>query len=568
MRAIPEDQLSHFLNFLDDGVIVFDSCQRIVFANDVAARMAGVESPAMMVTHSHADLLVLLDIRDEAGNVLLPAASPVQRALEGEQHSTTLIQWREAITGVAHRGSIRAWLRDDADEAVRDVIVVWQNRAATEDPVMRDGLYDALTGLPNRLLFRDRLAKLIATVRRYPTRRFAVLFCDLDRFKIVNDRLGHHSGDQMLIAIAARLEACVREGDTVARFGGDEFAILLVDLVNETDALEVATRIHESLTVPLVLETQAVFVSASIGIAFSGPEALSMDGFLRDADTAMYRAKAQGKAQHVVFVPTMHARAMTCQQLDNALRWAIAREEFVLYYQPIVALATSRITGFEVLVRWQHPELGLLFPQTFIPPAEETGMVAALDEWVLRTACQQFAQWQRHLPHELPLTLHVNVSGKTIARADFSDMVMRTIAATGVTRTSVQLEITESALITHTDSVATMLWQLRAAGIRMSLDDFGTGYASLTYLRQFPIETIKIDGAFLPDAVPVAQPDLTQAIVALAHHLGIEVIAEGAETAEQLAYVHALSCDYVQGHAVSRPLPAEDVPAWFLAASG
>jgi len=194
-------------------------------------------------------------------------------------------------------------------------------------------------------------------------------------------------------------------------------------------------------------------------------------------------------------------------------------------------------------------------------------MIATLDEWVLRTACQQFAQWQRHLNGELPLTLHVNVSGKTIARADFSDMVIRTIAAAGVTKTSVQLEITESALISDTDSVATMLWHLRAAGIRMSLDDFGTGYASLTYLRQFPIETIKIDRAFLPDAVPVAQPDLTQAIVVLAHHLGIEVIAEGAETAEQLAYVHALSCDYVQGHAVSRPLPAEDVPAWFLAAS-
>ena len=438
-------------------------------------------------------------------------------------------------------------------------------RKLAEEQLIHDALHDALTGLPNRTLFVDRLSHRIKHSRREKDRLFGVLFLDLDRFKLVNDSMGHSAGDQLLVETARRLEQAVRPGDTVARLGGDEFAVLLEDVNEPGDAVRVAERIQGSLKNPIKLETQEVVSTASIGIAMSQTGYEKAEDVLRDADTAMYRAKSEGRARHEVFDSAMHARAVSLLKIENELRQAIEREEFRVYYMPIVSLATGRIDGFEALVRWMHPERGIIPPFDFMGVAEDAGLIIAIDRWVLRRACREVRAWQQKYPDGDRLTVSVNLSAKQFHHSDLVETIRGAINDSGLPGESLGIEITEGVLIDNTSTAGEMLGEMRKLGARIYLDDFGTGYSSLSYLQRFPIDAVKIDRSFVSRLGPKAEGhEIVQAIVTLAHNLGMRVIAEGIETGEQLALLRRLKCGYGQGWLFSKPIPHEEASELLL----
>jgi len=452
-----------------------------------------------------------------------------------------------------------------------------------------DALYDALTSLPNRTFFLRHLRCCIDRTQQCQDFLFAVLFLDLDRFKVINDSLGHKAGDKMLMAIANRLTTSVRPDDIVARVGGDEFAILLSDLKDIGDVSLIANRLQTELQKPLQLEGQEVLTSASIGIAVSMLWYDCPEDVLRDADMAMYQAKALGKARSVVFNKTMHRDAVNRLQLETDLRHAISRQELQLHYQPIVSLATGQITGFEALVRWQHPTRGMVSPGKFIPLAEETGLIIPIGEWVLREACLRVREWQREFPHHQPLTMSVNLSGRQFVQPDLSTKIDQILCETGLEGHSLKLEITESTIMenaesglrlrdrialgtsgtvdselsTHSEVTIAILEQLRSLGVQLGIDDFGTGYSSLSRLYRFPINTLKIDQSFIKrmdnnngHKNGTSPCKIVRAIITLAHNLGLDVTAEGIETPEQLAGLRELGCESGQGYFFSRPVDA------------
>jgi diguanylate cyclase (GGDEF)-like protein/PAS domain S-box-containing protein len=435
-------------------------------------------------------------------------------------------------------------------------------RKQMESQLLQNALHDALTGLPNRVLFMDRLGLALEHAKRQQDYLFAVLFLDLDRFKLVNDSLGHLQGDELLKAIATRLRSCLRPMDTVARLGGDEFTLLVEDIEDASDAIRVAERVQAELSLPFTLDGQEIFTSASIGIALNTTDYDNPAALLRDADIAMYQAKSQGSARYQIFNQEMYARAVALLQLETDLRNALERQEFRLQYQPIVSLESGSIAGFEALLRWQHPDNGLLNPGSFIQAAEEAGLIAHICEWVLCIACSQLRQWQLQLPTASSLSMSVNLSGKQFNQPLLSDRVNQILQDTGLDAASLRLEITEGAIMHGAEFAAEILQQLRDIGVQLSIDDFGTGYSSLGRLYHFPINELKIDRSFVAQMKMSSENSyIVETILTLAHKLGLFVTAEGVETPSQLAQLRALKCEYGQGNFFSQPLDSEAAEA-------
>jgi predicted signal transduction protein with EAL and GGDEF domain len=449
---------------------------------------------------------------------------------------------------------------------------------SAQERLLHDAFHDLLTELPNRTLFMDRLQRAIGRRTRHPEYIFAVLFIDLDRFKAVNDSLGHPAGDRLLLEIAHRLTGALRSEDTVsrpavaapndetdhtlARVGGDEFTILLEDIRDPSDAVRVAERIRSAVAAPVALGGQELFTTASVGVAVSTSAQCSGEDLVRDADIAMYRAKASGGDQCSVFDATMYDRAVERLQLETDLRRAIEREEFRLRYQPIVSLGDHRVIGFEALLRWQHPQQGLLSPGAFLTVAEETGLITRIDRWVLREACAQARLWQTWFPGDSPASVSVNISSMGFGQPDIVHQVASALQETGLDPHSLRLEITESVAMADAERARTILIELRALGVRISLDDFGTGYSSLSYLQRFPVDTLKIDRSFVAGIDRNDECcEIIRTILNLARTLGLDVIAEGTETSAQVDYLEGLDCRFGQGYFFSRPLPLEELRA-------
>lgn len=433
-------------------------------------------------------------------------------------------------------------------------------RQRIEKQLSHNALHDPLTQIPNRALFQNRLQQALKQTAREPESQFAVLFLDLDRFKVVNDSLGHMMGDELLIAIARVLENCLRPQDTLARLGGDEFTVLLDNIHNVKEVLYVAERIHQQLIQPFHLNGHEIFTSASIGIVLSTSNYHSPEDLLRDANMAMYRAKALGRSRHELFNDSMRIEALTQMQLETELRRAVERQEFQLYYQPIVSLSTGKTVGFEALIRWHHATRGKVSPLEFVPIAEETGLIIPLGTWVLQKACQQLQAWQSQFPQHPPLTMSVNLSRKQFSQPNLIAQIDQILATTGLGAEHLKLEITESLLMENTQSAASMLMQLQQRQIQLSMDDFGTGYSSLSYLHRFPIDILKIDQSFVTQIGSGTQNlEIIRAIMTLAHNLNLSVTAEGIETATQLKQLRSLRCQYGQGYFFAPPLPRAEV---------
>jgi len=436
-------------------------------------------------------------------------------------------------------------------------------RKRTEEQLLHDAFHDPLTNLPNRSLFLDRLELAVENAKRYRDYQFAVLFMDLDRFKVINDSLGHTYGDDLLIAVAKLLSSCLRSGDTVARLGGDEFVILLERIVDISDALEIADRIQQRLKGSFNLNGHKVVISASIGIVLNNITYDEADEMLRDADIAMYNAKLLGKACHSVFSPSMGKRAIARMELENDLRQAITdplrrNNELDVVFQPIVSLTTGMIEGFETLVRWTHPERGPIKPDEFIPIAEETGLIHALGLWVLQQACKQLHIWQmaiEKVSDTQPLSITVNFSGKQFSRPEVVNQIQRIIRDNHIDPSTLSLEITESLLIESDHRFHDVLENIRTLGVNIHVDDFGRGYSSFSYLQQFPVNTLKIDALFTQLLGSDGKnSEIVNTIVNLAKSLGMSVVAEGVETDVQLQKLREIQCTHVQGYFLSRPL--------------
>ena len=439
-------------------------------------------------------------------------------------------------------------------------------RQRVQEQLLHMALHDSLTSLPNRVFFMKRLEQALKRAKQYPDYRFAVLFLDCDRFKMVNDSLGHLVGDRLLIATACRLEQLLHPPTILARLGGDEFAILLEDIEGISDATRLAGQLHKEMMVPFQLDEHKVFFNVSIGIVLGTKDYRQPEHLLRDADTAMYRAKALGKARYQVFNPDMHRRALAFLKLETELRLAVERQEFAVRYQPIVSLTTGKIAEFEALVRWVHPDRGMIEPAAFMPVAEETGLIVPIDLWVLRQACHQLCLWRNQTLGQQPVKIGVNLSVQQFSQPDLIELLDGILAETELDSQSLKLEIVESAIIDNDRSATRIFEQLKSRQIQLSVDDFGTGYSSLSYLHRFSFDTLKIDRSFVSRIGENNENlEIVQTIVTLAHHLGMSTIAEGIETAQQLIQLRALGCEFGQGYFFSKPLDRESAEAMVLA---
>jgi len=455
---------------------------------------------------------------------------------------------------------LNASLKERVRERTRELEEEIQERRRVEDRLLHDAFHDALTGLANRALFLDRLGQSLARIKRGEGFHFAVLYLDLDRFKLINDSLGHLSGDLALIAVARWLESGVRPGDTVARLGGDEFAVLLDGLRSVEEAEGLSRRIEERLGTPLQVDGQEIYIYASIGIVFGTAAYERPEEILRDADAAMYRAKSLGRNRHEVFNEALHLAALDRLRLETDLRRAVQDSSFGVHYQPIVCLADGRVAGFEALVRWRHPVWGLVPPDQFIQVAEETGLILPIGHWVLAQACERIHEWQREHPSDPPLAINVNLSRRQLLQADLLEQIRRVLESTGLSPECLRLEITESAILENPEGAVDLLRHLKSLDIGLCVDDFGTGYSSLSSLQEFPVSVLKIDRSFIRGMGPEGEKDeIVRAVVGLAHSLHMQVVAEGVETEGQLESLRAMDCDYGQGYLLCRALDPEGV---------
>jgi diguanylate cyclase (GGDEF)-like protein/PAS domain S-box-containing protein len=527
------------------------------------------ETPAAWFERVHADdLPAMRSALERHLQGLTPHFENEHRMRHADGTSRWMLCRAEAVRDPAGRPTRLAGSQTDITD-----------RKLAEEQLRHAASHDALTGLANRTLFIDRLQRGLERRHRHPEYCFAVLFLDLDHFKLVNDSLGHLIGDELLVQVAERLRNCLRGTDyvvgglgkqtlrdhTVARLGGDEFTLLLEDIRGSEDAVRVAERLQETLAQPIVLRGQAVHTGVSIGIAVSDEKTARPEDLLRDADTALYRAKANGRGRFEVFDTRMHAQALARLQLEHDLRRALELEEFVVYYQPIVDVARRRVVSMEALVRWQHPTRGLVAPAEFIPVAEETGLIIPLGQQVLRAACRQAHAWRSELPEHSDLTVAVNLSSHQVRHPELLAHVGQILRETGLEPGALELELTESALIDQGPASVRVLRQLKDLGIHLHLDDFGTGYSSLSYLRRFPLDVLKIDRSFVAELSTTTDgAAVVRAIIDLAHNLQLKVIAEGVEGETQLEILAALGADYAQGYFFAKPLTAAAMHSYLL----
>ena len=571
----------HILNNVPIEIAVLDAQHRYVFCNPAAIKSDEIRAWIIgkddfeYCDYRGFDRAVAETRRERFGSAVRGRASASWEESFVDSNGNTKHHWRnllpvfspdgelELVLGygrdITERKRVEEALQAAHDELERRVEERTAELARANERLQFDAFHDALTLLPNRALFMDRLGRAIERSARRPDPGFAVLFLDFDRFKVINDSLGHSVGDALLIALGERLKRCLRLADTVARLGGDEFTILLED-ASELEATRTAERIQQALLRPFALEGHSLHISASIGIVLSNLAYARAEDVLRDADLAMYHAKARGRAGQQVFTKEMRERALSLMALETDLRQAIPRRELEVYYQPIMSVAGGQPVGFEALVRWQHPVHGTISPVTFIPLAEETGLIIEIDRWVLREACAQLRVWQEQFPTLPSLTLSTNLSGQQFAREDLADKVREILAETGFDPRDLKLELTESVLMSSSDSVTETFTRLRALGVGLHIDDFGTGYSSLSYLQRFPVDTLKIDRSFINKMmVSKESAELVRTILAMAANLNLKVTAEGVETPQQLEPLRSLGRAYGQGYLFAKPLAAAAV---------
>jgi diguanylate cyclase (GGDEF)-like protein/PAS domain S-box-containing protein len=544
-----EEKTRAILDQAADAILTVDLDGTVESVNVAAERMFG-RSADEMVGADVSSLMLDHEETRAGGHVKVDQRGALRlgREVTGRRSDGTTFPLELTVT------EVELGARTISTVVARDV----SERKAYERRLAHQGTHDALTGLPNRVFFMDHLAHAIGTAHR-TNRQLAVLFCDLDRFKVVNDGLGHSAGDALLFAVANRFRAALREGDLIARFGGDEFVVLAEQIAGEGEATAIAEKLAQALREPITIGNDEIVVSASIGIALGDAETSTPEALVRDADVAMYRAKARGRACHEVFDADLRRQALQRMDTESAMRRGTGLREFVVHYQPEVHLATDRVVGVEALVRWDHPEHGLTSPANFLPVAEETGLIVTIGEQVFEQACAQAAAWYERLGDHAP-TVWVNLSARQLASPKLVEVIAEAVRSILPSPSILGLEITETDIVPDDEDSRHTVQQLSDLGVRLAIDDFGTGFASLSYLWRFPADVVKIDQTFVHrldherDATV-----LIAAMIQLAHSLGKTTVAEGVETEEQLVRLRRLGCDTVQGYLLGRPAPAPDI---------
>lgn len=540
-----------------DAIFTVDSAGHLTSANAACLNRFGLTTGKFEYLHVNA----LLD-----QDSLLTTTLTLRKALSGEAQHFEATFVREAGASFVALVTAVPNLIDQTVESVFFIVKDVTDTKALEGQLQHQAFHDPLTSLPNRALFLDRLGIALEREKRSPENAFAAIFLDFDHFKKVNDSYGHAVGDALLVGIGERLQACLRPADTAARMGGDEFTLILEDIHSPADAVAVAERVQRSLATPFQVDNQSIVISASMGIVTSEAGYAHPGEIIRDADIAMYHAKARGKACYAVFEVSMRERTLALLALEGDLKAALNEEQFEVYYQPIVHTTSGSVSGFEALIRWQHPKLGVVSPGEFIPLAEDLGLIGAIDRWVVTTACKQLKVWQSE--NRRQFTMSVNISGEQFESPTFVPFIQDNLMTNALTPGQLHLEVTERLFVENSPRVLQALEQLRLLGVQLHIDDFGTGYSSLSYLQRFAAHTLKIDRSFvnrLEDDASAAE--LVQTIVSMAHHLGMKVVAEGIETEKQRQQLQSFGCEYTQGFLFSHPLPAHEVEA-FLTVGG